>query len=70
MQAVQRLMLPPLAARTDMVRPSVFDGRYSYEKVVLVCRGILFLFLKDIVKLDLRADKVRRNPHEPKGGIP
>jgi hypothetical protein len=48
-------MIPPPVARTDMVRPSVFDGLYSYEKVVLVCRGILFLLLKKIATLDLRA---------------
>ncbi|MEN6428244.1 MAG: hypothetical protein ABFE13_23080 [Phycisphaerales bacterium] len=70
MNMLRYLMSLLLTSQVEIRRPSAFDGPYSYEKTVLVCRGILFLFLKDIARLDLRADNVRRNPHEPKGGIP
>jgi len=45
MKTVQCLMFPLLAVGADIRRPSVFDGLYSYEKVMLVCGVVLFAIL-------------------------
>jgi tetratricopeptide (TPR) repeat protein len=45
MKMIQCLMLPLLAGGAEIKRPPVFDGLYSYEKVMLVCGVILFLLL-------------------------
>lgn len=45
MKMAQYLRSPLLAGGATVVRPPVFDGLYSYEKVMLMCGVILFLIL-------------------------